>query len=364
MLTIPGLIDPHAHMREPGQTQKEDWFSGTSAALAGGFTCVLAMPNTQPPVTDTATLEAAEECAHRKAVCDYGIFVGAGTENTETAAELAPKTAGLKMYLDSTFGPLRLDDRKTIRAHMANWPKEKPIVVHAEGRKIAFAIVIAKLLGRSVHIAHVSRAEEILLIRKAKEKGLPVTCEVTPHHLFLTQEDIPRLGAGRSEVRPRLAGKADQQALWENLAVIDCIGTDHAPHTTAEKDGENPPPGFPGLETALPLLLGAVHEGRLTFEDLLKRMYDNPRRIFSIPKQLETIVQIDPESRWTIRGQYLKSRCAWTPFEGMAVRGRVVQVDLRGVTVYQAPDILVEPGFGQRMFGFRPPPPPVRPIPI
>ncbi|MBN2084592.1 MAG: amidohydrolase family protein [Anaerolineales bacterium] len=364
LLTLPGLIDPHVHMREPGQTHKEDWRSGTAAALAGGFTCVLAMPNTRPPLVDIPSLEAAEDCARKKALCDYGLFIGAGADNLETAAPLAPKTAGLKMYLDRTFGPLQLKNKAAITAHMANWPAAKPIVVHAEGRKIAMAIQIAARLKRSLHIAHVSRKEEILLIKAAKEKGLAVTCEVTPHHLFLTKEDIPRIGPGRSEVRPRLAEKSDQAALWENLAVIDCFATDHAPHTKAEKDGEDPPPGFPGLETALPLLLGAVHEGRLTMEDLLQRMHDNPKRIFSLPEQLVTMIQVDVDARWTVRGEYLKTQCAWTPFEGMSLRGRVIQVDLRGTTVYEAPDVIVEPGFGRNISTGSLAPDPVKPIPM
>jgi dihydroorotase-like cyclic amidohydrolase len=364
ILTLPGLIDPHVHMREPGQTHKEDWRSGTAAALAGGFVCVLAMPNTQPPLTDAAVWEETEDLARRKALCDYGLFLGAGAGNRETAAALAPKTAGLKMYLDQTFGPLLLRDRKTIAAHMAAWPAEKPIVVHAEGKKISLAIQVAARLKRSVHVAHVSRKTEILLIKAAKEKGLAVTCEATPHHLFLTAEDLPRLGAGRGAVRPPLASPADRQALWDNLAVIDCFATDHAPHTAAEKDGPEPPPGFPGLETALPLFLGAVREGRLTMEDLLKRMSDNPRRIFHIPEPLETLIEVDLDAQWTIRGQYLKTQCAWTPFEGLSVRGRVTKVDLRGRTVYEAPDVVAPPGYGRNLFGVAHPPREIKPIPM
>jgi carbamoyl-phosphate synthase/aspartate carbamoyltransferase/dihydroorotase len=364
LFTLPGLIDPHVHMREPGQTNKEDWQSGTAAALAGGFTCVLAMPNTQPPLVDVPSLEEAEECARKKAFCDYGLFFGAGSDNTASAAGLAPKAIGLKMYLDQTFGSLHLKDKAAISAHMANWPAEKPIVVHAEGRKIALAIQIAARLKRSVHIAHVSRKAEILLIKAAKEKGLPVTCEVTPHHLFLTEEDIPRIGAGRAEVRPRLASKTDQQALWENLAVIDCFATDHAPHTLAEKDGPNPPPGFPGLETALPLLLGAVHDGRLTIEDMLKRMHDNPKRIFCLPEQVGTLIHVDLDAQWTVRGNFLKTHCAWSPFEGMDVRGRVMQVELHGIPVYEVPNVLVEPGFGKNISSGKLTLDPVKPIPM
>lgn len=350
MITIPGLIDPHVHMREPGDTHKEDWTTGTSAALAGGYTCILAMPNTKPPLVDAAGLEAATVLARRKALCDFGLFIGAGADNPESAAALASKTAGLKMYLDQTFGPLRLDDLAVLSAHLAKWPAEKPIVAHAEGRVIALAILLANLHGKKLHLAHVSRADEIALVRLAKEKGHAVTCEVTPHHLFLSEEDIPRIGERRSEVRPRLAKKSDQQALWENMAVIDCIATDHAPHTVTEKDGENPPPGFPGLETALALMLGAVQENRLTMEDVLNRMVNNPRRIFGIPEQPETFVTLDPDARWTVRGGYLQTRCAWSPFEGQQVQGRVTEVTLHGETVYRAPDILAKPGIGRNLF--------------
>ena len=207
------------------------------------------------------------------------------------------------MYLDQTYGPLRLDEMSLWRAHLERWPRSAPVAVHAEGRTLAAVILAASLAGRSLHVCHVATREEILLVRAAKEHGLPVTCEVSPHHLFLSTADLPGLPAGRGEVRPRLASPADCQALWDNLDVIDCFASDHAPHTLAEKDGPNPPPGFPGLETSLPLLLSAVAEGRLTIEDLVARCVTNPRRIFGLPAQPDTWVEVDPEARWEIRGR-------------------------------------------------------------
>jgi carbamoyl-phosphate synthase/aspartate carbamoyltransferase/dihydroorotase len=180
---------------------------------------------------------------------------------------------------------------------------------------------------------------------------LKVTCEVAPHHLFLTEEDIPALGARRAEVRPTLATKADQEALWANLDVIDCFATDHAPHTLAEKDGPNPPPGFPGLETALPLLLTAVQAGRLALEDLVLRMEVNPRRIFGLPDQAETRIEIDPDDRWEIRADQMFTRCAWTPFEGLQVRGRLRKVTLRGREVFRDGEVLAPPGSGINLRG-------------
>jgi carbamoyl-phosphate synthase/aspartate carbamoyltransferase/dihydroorotase len=346
-MKLPGMIDPHVHVREPGATHKEDWGTATAAALAGGFTTILAMPNTQPPVSGEEGLRQALAAARARARCDYAQFLGAGPDNVAEVARLAHGAAGLKMYLDQTYGPLRLDDLTLWMAHFARWPKEWPIVAHAEGRTMAAVLLLAALYDRPLHIAHVSLREEILLIRLAREKGLKVTCEVAPHHLFLTQEDIPALGAGRSEVRPRLATRLDVDALWANLEVIDCFATDHAPHTLEEKDGPNPPPGFPGLETALRLLLTAVYEGRLSLDDLVARMHTNPRRIFRLPEQPETWIEVDPDASGEIRAAQTYTRCAWTPFEGWKVRGRLRRVVLRGQEAFRDGEVLAPPGFGK-----------------
>jgi carbamoyl-phosphate synthase/aspartate carbamoyltransferase/dihydroorotase len=349
MLRLPGLIDPHVHMREPGATHKEDWDSGTAAALAGGFTMVLAMPNTKPPIFDSATLDLALAPAKEKAHCDYAQYVGAGPGNAQSLAAVAGRSAGLKMYLDSTFGELRLDDMTLWMPHFQNWPKDMPIVVHAESRSMAAAILMAAIYNRSIHVAHISRKEEVLLIKAAKARSIHVTCEVAPHHLFLTAQNWQPKEAGRMEVRPRLASQEDVDALWENLAVIDCIATDHAPHTLAEKDSDNPPPGFPGLETALPLLLTSVAGGRLTMDDLLEKMNSNPRKIFHLPEQPETWVEVDQGSEYEIHAADQFSRCGWTPFEGWKVKGRVRKVVLRGREAYRDGKILAEAGYGRNL---------------
>ena len=347
ILKLPGLIDPHVHLREPGATHKEDWDTGTAAALAGGFTCVLDMPNNTPPVTDALTLALKQQAARERARCDYGIHLGAGADNIETAATLAPQVTGLKMYLDQTFGPLRLESLDTLVGHAQRWDASTPLLCHAEGRTIAAAILVAHLANRSIHICHVARREEILLIRVAKERGLRVTCEVAPHHLFLTDADIPAIGADRAEVRPRVATAEDRDALRANLAVVDCFATDHAPHTLAEKDSSKPPPGFPGLETALPLYLDLVHTGNLSMNGLVARMVDNPRRIFHLPAQSDTWIEIDVDATWTARGAEMFTRCKWTPFENRTMRGRVQRVVLRGKTAYENGQVLAAPGTGR-----------------
>lgn len=354
MLKLPGLIDPHVHVREPGQTHKEDWDSATQAALAGGITMILAMPNTKPPIFDNSTLELALNAAKSKARCDYAQFLGAGPDNAEIVSSFAPKAAGLKMYLDSTFGELRLDDMTLWMPHFENYPKEYPIVLHSESRIMAAGILFAAIYDRPVHIAHISLKEEVLLIKAAKEKGIKVTCEVCPHHLFLTQDlsgfgNLSGLTPGRKEVRPRLAKQEDVDALWANLDVIDCFATDHAPHTLAEKDSENPPPGFPGLETILPLLLTAVSEGRLTINHVLEKMYTNPRKIFHLPEQGETWIEVDEDAEYEIKAADQFTRCGWTPFEGWKVKGKVRKVVLRGKTAFEDGKILVEPGYGENV---------------
>jgi len=355
-IRLPGLIDIHTHLREPGATHKEDFDTGTAAALAGGITTVLAMPNTQPPLIDAESFQVALDAAAEKARCDYGIYLGATTENVGDLSSLAYQAAGLKFYLNATYGPLLLDDIAAWREHFEHWTADHPIVAHAERQSLAALLCVAGLHDRAVHICHVSRAEEIELIKAAKKKGQAVTCEVAPHHLFLTSDDLPTGQSGGAEpwegrmsVRPRLATPTDQQALWHNLDVIDCFATDHAPHTLAEKDSQDPPSGFPGMETVLPLLLTAVHQGRLTIDDIVARMYTNSRRIFNLPEQPETWIEVDLGDEYTIQAAQTHTKCAWTPFEGWQVRGRVRRVILRGREVFEDGQVLAPPGYGENI---------------
>ncbi|MFQ5922979.1 MAG: amidohydrolase family protein [Anaerolineales bacterium] len=349
MLELPGLIDPHVHLREPGQTHKEDFDTGTAAALAGGFTIVLAMPNTVPPLTDAASLGKAQLAAQTKARCDHGLFLGAGEGNESKATSLAPQVCGLKLYMDHTFGPLRMRTLSALIEHFTNWPKSRPVTCHAEGHSLAVVLALAHLFDRRVHICHVSLAVEIQLIRLAKERGTQVTCEVTPHHLLLSEADIPTIGLGRSEVRPRLAPPDDVAALWESLEVVDCFATDHAPHTIDEKDSDDPPPGYPGLETALGLLLTAVSEKRLSLDALIDRMHTNPSRIYGLQPQAETWIEADPDEVWEVHGTELLSRSRWTPFEGMKLRGKVRRVHLRNQVAYEDGRIAAPPGSGHNL---------------
>jgi carbamoyl-phosphate synthase/aspartate carbamoyltransferase/dihydroorotase len=345
-LVLPGLIDVHTHLRVPGGEHKEDFASGTAAALAGGITMLLAMPNTSPPLTTPEVMATTLETAGTTIRCDVGLFAGASPADLDQLAALAPCAVGLKIYLNDTFGPLRVEDVPTLVACFRDWPREKPIAMHAEKQSVAVGIGLAAVYDRPVHFCHVSRREEIELIADAKGRGLLVTCEVTPHHLFLSEADLPRLGT-LGDMRPVLGTADDVAALWAYLNdTIDCIATDHAPHTLEEKRSGSPPPGVPGLETSLSLMLSAVADGRLTLERLAALMHDNPRRIYNLPEQPDTHVEVEmksyviPESGW-------QTRCGWTPFAGLTAGGRVRRVVLRGEVVYEDGRVLAEPGQGK-----------------
>lgn len=349
MVRLPGFIDVHVHLRVPGASHKEDFETGTAAALAGGVTMILAMPNTNPAIIDRNAWQIIYDLGKAGARCDYALYVGASSDNFNTICELAPQAAALKMYLNQTFSTLQLNDMLIWQKHFTNWPKRAPLVVHAERQTMAAAILLSSLLDRPIHIAHVARREEILIIREAKENGIKVTCEVCPHHLFLSTENISDIGSGRSEVRPVLCLPEDQQALWDNMDIIDVFATDHAPHTTEEKNSANPPPGFPGLETILPLLLNAVSEGRLTLEDIRNKFHRNPKRIFNLPEQPNTYVEVDLDEEWEIPKETAYSKARWTPFAGMKIKGAIHRVVLRGEVAFIDGEVLVPPGFGQNV---------------
>jgi carbamoyl-phosphate synthase/aspartate carbamoyltransferase/dihydroorotase len=350
-LKLPALIDVHVHLREPGGEHKEDMASGTAAALAGGVTMVLDMPNTYPPVIDASGLARKQRLVVEKGHCDVGFYLGATETNASAsgggaAAALATQAVGLKIYLDQTYGPLRMQSLAALMAHFRTWPADRPIAVHAEGLSAAIAIGLARTFGRRLHLCHVSRADEVALIRAAKASGASVTCEVTPHHLFLNEADAQRLGP-YDVMKPPLGTKADQEALWANMDIIDCIATDHAPHTREEKESKEPPPGVPGLETTLPLLLTAARQGRLSLDRLVELTHGAPARIFGLPRQPDTWIEVDPEARYTLDDKDLHSKCGWTPFSGYAVQGRLRLVVLRGQTAVQDGEIQVKPGFGR-----------------
>ena len=375
MLTLPGLIDTHVHLREPGATQKEDFETGTKAAIAGGYTLVLDMPNNPEPtitpeavdkkinlaqgvilneVKDLSRMRVpnklgdssliAQNDSRRRIYCDVGFHFGATLDSSQYFNQVKDKVFGLKIYMNHTTGTLLQEDPQILNTIFESWPKDKVLMVHAEGETLAKAIDLARKYSKKLHVCHVSKAYEISLIRQAKANGLSITSEVTPHHLFLTDEDLEQLGSF-GIMRPPLATKDDQNALWAGIAdgTVDIIASDHAPHTKEEKANIPPPNGVPGLETILPLLLTAVNEGSLTVDDIIRLCHINPAKIFNIPTDENTYVEVNPDEQYTINDKLLYTKCGWSPFEGKRVTGIIKRVILRGQIVFKDGEFLNPP---------------------
>jgi dihydroorotase len=373
---LPGLIDAHVHLRDPGATHKEDFTTGTRAALAGGVTTILDMPNNPVPTTSRVALDEKRAIARAKSVCDYGLFVGATEENARL--EIGDWGAvGVKLYMGATTGDLLVTDFASTYRHFAA-SHRLPVVVHAEDNDalkffasdpararhsakrppisaalaVSRALALAEDTGRQLHIAHLSTAREIELVKEAKARGVNVTCEATPQHLFLSTDDEERLGAF-GIVNPPLRSPDDVGALWQNLDHIDLIATDHAPHTIEEKRSGKPLSGMPGLETMLPLLLTAASEKRLTLQDIARLTSRNPERVFRIARKGEiavgydadlTLVRLDEE--YMLQKPW-QTKCNWSPFEGQRVRGKIARVFLHGREAMSDREILSEPGAGK-----------------
>lgn len=351
MITLPGLIDIHVHLRTPGQEEKEDFYSGTQAAIAGGFTTILDMPNNENPITTKELLEEKIDIAKQNIVCDVGFYFGSLGDNFAQFPQIEKEVFGLKLFLNPTTGNFLIDEEKLIRIYQS-WPNPapdgagQPILLHCEGETLPLALKVIKSSGKRTHICHVSSQMELSQIIKAKQAGLLITCGVTPHHLFLTEEDSKKLGP-YGLMKPYLKPQKDVDFLWQNLQFIDLIESDHAPHTKTEKRSSHPPFGVPGLETTLPLLLTAVHDGKLTLDDIIRLMSTNPVKIFNIPTDPNTKVEVDPNEQYTINNKLLYTKCGWSPFAGKKVRGKINSVYLHGQKVFDQGQILAEKGSGK-----------------
>lgn len=349
LLTLPGLIDPHVHLREPGATHKEDFETGTMTAIAGGYTTLLDMPNNPEPTISLDALQRKTELAGNRIYCDVGFHFGATAKASKYFETVKNRVFGLKVYMNHTTGPLLVEEPDDLETIFSTWPRNRPILVHAEGKTLCNAIDLAEKHKQRLHVCHLATEEEVLMVKSAKEAGLAVTCEVTSHHLFLTENDVLDKGAF-AVMRPPLATQKDQKALWDNLDVIDMIASDHAPHSREEKlNSEKPPFGIPGLETTLPLMLTAVSQGRLSLDRLVELTSTNPKRIFNIGDMPETYTVVDLKHSYIVDSKNLKTKAGWTPFEGMRVVGKVAKVVLRGNVVFDGENVL-QPAIGKVVF--------------
>ncbi|MEK7615639.1 MAG: amidohydrolase family protein [Patescibacteria group bacterium] len=335
---LPGLIDVHVHLRETGAIHKEDFVTGSRAAIKGGFTYILDMPNNPQP---TFTRERMEEkiSLSKKGLCDIGFYAGTDGKNLSEFLWFAnnPHVFGLKVYCNHTTGELLIEDKKSIEKIFKAWESKKLLLVHAEMEKLELALHMAKKYKRRLHLCHIARKEEVEMIRKAKQKGQDVTTGVTPHHLYLTNLHV-NVMKGYAFMKPELGELPDQEALWEGLLdhTIDLVESDHAPHTKEEKEKNPPVSGVPGLETTLGLLGRAVMRKRIKLSDIKRLLYINPKRIFNVPSQPNTYIEVDFSKSYTVGSDGYETKCNWSPFDGWEVYGKVLKTVIRGNTVFRS----------------------------
>lgn len=344
IIELPGLIDPHVHLRDPGQTHKEDFFTGTSAALAGGYTTVIDMPNNKTPITTAALLNEKINLAEQKVVCDIGFNFGTLGDNFEEFSKVYDKACGLKIYLNVTTGGFIIDKERLSNIYDA-WQSDKPIFLHAEDDVSDLVLTTLRKYPKKTHLCHVSSRKELEFVMQAKSEGLPLTCGATPHHLFLTEDDKENLGPF-GLMKPHLKSHQDNNFLWENIDAIDVVESDHAPHTIDEKNGENTPFGVPGLETTLPLMLTAESEGKISRSELLGKLHYNPAKLLGINQDKNTKIEVNM-NEYEIENKGLQTKCGWSPFAGRKVVGKVKKVFIRGDLVYENDQVLAKSGSGR-----------------
>lgn len=341
ILRLPGLTDAHVHLRDPGQTHKEDFYTGTSAAIAGGFTTVLDMPNNAEPITTVERLKAKIVSAEAQTVANIGFHFGSMGDNLDQFDEAATLAIGLKLYLNKTTGGYLLDVAHLKKIYAA-WPQDKVVLLHAEEDVIDLAIESMKDAKRPIHVCHMPSREILEKIIAAKRAGYPVTCGVCPHHLFLNKDDENRLGV-YGKMLPSLKSQADQDYLWEHMDDIDIFESDHAPHTHEEKQAGAF--GVPGLETTLPLLLTAMQTGKISEQQIIEKLSINPAKIFDLQLNDNTYVEVSMEE-FEISNVGLHTKCGWTPFEGMKVTGKVQKTVIDGQTVFENGNVIAQAGSG------------------
>ncbi|WP_405745925.1 dihydroorotase [Anaerovibrio slackiae] len=378
-IVSPGLIDMHVHLREPGQEAKEDFGSGSRAAAAGGYTRVATMPNTRPVIDNSALVKAMQKRAEEDAVVHVEI-IGAVTKGQqgEEMAEMGDMVqAGAIAFSDdghftrsakvllNCYDYLRTFDKVIInheeetslveegvmneshRSAMLGM-KGRPTV--AEDIAVARDVMLAEYADARVHVAHISSGRAVDIVRQAKARGVKVTAEVTPQHLTMT-DDLVELFDSSTKINPPLREQKDVDAVLAGLldGTIDCIVTDHSPHAQEEKDREYmyAPSGFPGLETAVGILLtDLVHTGKLDIAMMIEKMTAAPARIFGINAgslaegMPADITVIDPELEWTVDDKKFYTKGSHSPFVGRRLKGKAVMTFVDGRLVMKDGEIL------------------------
>jgi dihydroorotase len=381
---LPGVVDTQVHFREPGLEHKEDLESGSRAAVLGGVTAVFEMPNTNPLTTSAEALVVKVARATARMHCDFAFWVGGTRENARDAAELErlPGAAGIKVFMGSSTGDLLVEDDESVCSILKN--TRRRAAFHSEdefrlrerlGERIdgdpsshpvwrdeiaalrctERLIRIAREARARIHVLHISTAEEIAFLEAHKDVA---SCEATPHHLTLSADDYARLGT-LIQMNPPVRDKRHRDGIWRGISqgVIDVLGSDHAPHTLAEKAKAYPasPSGMTGVQTLVPVMLDHVNAGRLTLERFVDLTSHGPQRLFGMARKGRIAAGydadftiVDLKRRETITNAQAGSKAGWTPYDGRQVTGWPVGTIVRGRRVMWEGEI-VEAGQGRAL---------------
>ena len=370
---LPGVIDPHVHFRDPGNPEKEDLESGSRAAAAGGITSFLDMPNTSPNATNRLALEEKIAAAAKKAVTHHGFFIGATTNNVSDLQSVQGMDGicGIKIFMGSSTGDLLVHEQKhlenifantggiiathaedeiRLQSRIAEFKHRTDIAAHAECRDIECALIatkrataLAKDHSHRLHIVHLTSGKEADWL--SSKKGDLITTEVCTQHLTFDQDDVEKLGV-RALMNPPIRYTEDKEKLWSRLkdGTIDCIVTDHAPHTLEAKSVGFPkaPAGMPGVETSLPRMLTHAKEGKCSISDIVKWMCAGPAKVYGIKNKGSLIegfdgdlTLVDLENHRIIQDSDTWTRVGWTPYDGMELTGWPMYTIVDGNVVHK-----------------------------
>ncbi len=374
---IPGIIDDQVHFRQPGLTHKANIYTESRAALAGGVTSFMEMPNTKPTATTQKRLEEKYVTAKASAITNYSFYMGATNENIEEVLKTdAENVCGIKIFMGSSTGNMLVDDvdtlenifskahmliathcedEETIRSNMATYKAKNidldasyhPIIRSREGCYISSskAVELAKRNGTRLHILHISTKEELDLFNNDLPlKDKKITSEACVHHLFFNDQDYQKLG-NKIKCNPAIKEKADADAIFQAVLDdrIDVIATDHAPHTIEEKSQDylTAPSGLPLIQHSLNVMMDFYHRGMISKEKMIEKMCHHPAELFRVidrgyieEGQYADIVIVDPEEEHVIEAKDLFYKCQWSPLEGYRFKGKVKQVFVNGTRKY------------------------------
>lgn len=390
-LVLPGLIDAHVHLRDEEKSYKEDFHSGTAAAAAGGFTTVLDMPNNEPVTMSAETLRNRMKTAENKILVNVGFRSEFPKNNEEIKRIVNEGAVGFKLFMANQVGGLDIDDDQAIqeafqtvnklKLRTAVHPEDARMLKKAEDeikhhkkndvtaflqahsaavelKAVRRVLDIARQSKTQIHFCHISTQESLEAIVEEKKSGMPISCEATPHHLFLSADDLKRIGMSAITMPP-LREKRHVEALCEGIRTgwIDIISSDHAPHAVKEKDAESVwdvKVGIPGLETTLPLLLTQVNHGRLSIGDVASLIAEKPAAIFRLDGKGCTkegndadLTIVDPRRRFKIDSSKFLSKAKYSPFDGWEAEGKPMKTFVGGQLVMDNGEVVAKPGSGQ-----------------